>query len=246
MQENLIAIARLVMGYSLMGISGTAALLARGMALGGMSDPVRTQIVARSSRLILRLLGVRLVMPPRSAFPAGSVMYTFNHNSYLDVLVVTALGLKGTRCFLSEKTLPLVPLTISALAIGTLYIPQQKHARRRDRFFERTTARIMRERFSVLVSSEGVHQFIHGIAPFNTGVYRMAMQAGLPVVPVYLHIPRSVNSLEGYIYKGGTVRVEVLPAIDTSAWTEQGLPEHVESVRDIFIRRFNEAHGEQA
>jgi putative phosphoserine phosphatase / 1-acylglycerol-3-phosphate O-acyltransferase len=244
MQENLIAIGRLAIVYSMLSLTGVIAFVVRSISLGMATDLVRRGIVAPSSRLILRLIGVRLALPPRSAFDHRYVMYTFNHNSYFDVLIITALGLTNTRCFLSEKTLKFVPVTISALAIGTLYIPMMKHAKRRQRFFERTTERIMRERFSVLVSSEGVHTFVDGIAPFNDGVYRMAVEAGLPVVPVYLHIPREVNSLEGFKYKSGSIRVEVLPPIPTGDWSLDRLAEHVDSVRNIFISRFNEAHGD--
>jgi putative phosphoserine phosphatase/1-acylglycerol-3-phosphate O-acyltransferase len=243
MQENLIAIGRLAIVYSILSVTGIVACLVRVLSFGTLTDGVRRHIVAPSSRLILKLIGVQLVLPPTAAFGGDSVMYTFNHNSYFDVLVVTALGLTNTRCFLSEKTLKFVPVTISALAIGTLYIPMMKHARRRERFFAKTTERIKREKFSVLVSSEGVHTFVHGIAPFNTGVYRMACEAGLPIVPLYLHIPKEVNSLEGFNYKSGTIRVEVLPTIETRDWKEEELPNHIESVRDLFVQRFNDAHG---
>lgn len=244
MQETLIAIARLVVAYTTMTITGTLGLLVRIVALGGLADFVRTRIVAPSSRLILAMIGVRLERPPDDAFPRGPVMYTFNHNSYLDVLIVTALGLRETRCVLSERTLKFVPVTISALAIGTLYIPVKRHAERRAHFFARTTARIVRERFAVIVSSEGVHEFVHGIAPFNDEVYRMAIEAALPIVPIYLHIPRAVNSLEGFTMRGGAVRAEVLPTIDTTAWRIDGLDAHIASMRAIFVRRFEEAHGE--
>ncbi len=246
MPEILIVIARLLVVYSIMSVTGIAGLLIRVLSLGSLTNVVRRAIVGRSSRLILWLIGVRLVLPERQALVRRNVMYTFNHNSLLDVLIITALGLDHTRCFLSEKTLKFVPVTISALAIGTLYIPQKKYPKRRRRFFERTTARIVRERFSVLVSSEGVHEFVHGVAPFNHGVYRMALRAGLSIVPLYLHIPRHVNSLEGFRFRGGSVRVEVLPTIDTSAWNEADLAEHVASVRTIFISRFNEAHGNES
>jgi 1-acyl-sn-glycerol-3-phosphate acyltransferase len=242
MQEGVITIARLVIAYSIMGVTGTIGLVARILSLGALTNPIR-RFVGASSRLILRLIGVRAVLPPRAALDRGVVMYTFNHNSFLDVLLITALGLEDTRCFLSERTLKFIPVTISALAIGTLYIPQTRHAERRARFFARTTERIARERFSVIVSSEGVHEFIHGIAPFNTGVYHMAIDAGLPVVPIYIHIPRNVNSLEGYRYESGTVRIEVLPTVGSDEWTHDRIDEHVTSVREIFVERFDEAHG---
>lgn len=243
MQERLIAIARLVVAYTAMTITGSLALALRVFSLGALTDFNRRHLVAASSRLILRVIGVRAHLPRARSRGREPVMYTFNHNSFLDVLIVTALGLSDTRCFLSERTLKFVPLTVSALAIGTLYIPQLKHARRRARFFTRVIERISRERFSVLVSSEGVHEFIHGIAPFNDGVYRMALASGLPVVPLYLHIPRGVNSLEGFTMKSGTVRVEELPAIDTGTWSPESIDDHVASVRALFVQRFNEAHA---
>src|SRR4051812_48101076 len=100
MQENLIVIVRLLVAYSLIGLSGSLALVVRGLSFGGATDFCRRYIVGGSSRLILRLIGIRLEMPPRSAFRRGPVMYTFNHNSFLDVLLVTSLGLQNTRFFL--------------------------------------------------------------------------------------------------------------------------------------------------
>ena len=71
-------------------------------------------------------MGIKLQTPPISAFPRDQVFYTFNHNSYLDTLIITALGLPNNRFLLSEKTLKILPLTLSALGIGTLYIPLKK------------------------------------------------------------------------------------------------------------------------
>ena len=240
-KEDLIAIARLLVAYSIMSVTGTIALVVHITSFGVLANVVRAYVGA-SSRMILALIGVRLVLPQRSQLQHEHVMYTFNHNSFLDVLIVTALALPNTRPFLSERTLKFVPVTISAIAIGTWYIPTFKHATRRAAFFERVTSRLRTERTSVIVSSEGVHEFVHGIAPFNDGVYRIAIEAGMPIVPLYFHIPRNVNSLEGYRYESGSVRVEVLPEIDTRSWRIQSLDEHVASTRAIFVRRFNEAH----
>ena len=105
---------------------GALALLLRILSLGKLTDFNRKYLVAGSSRLVLYLMGIKLIAPPASAFPKDPVFYTFNHNSYLDILILTALGLPNNRFLLSEKTLKFIPLTLSALGIGTLYIPLKK------------------------------------------------------------------------------------------------------------------------
>ncbi|MES2766640.1 MAG: lysophospholipid acyltransferase family protein [Bacteroidota bacterium] len=246
MQEKLITIYRILIAFIMMSVTGSFALLLRIISAGLLTDFNRRFLVAYSSRAILKLIGVRAVLPSHSAYPKEQVFYTFNHNSYLDVLIITTLGMANTRFLLSEKTLKFIPLTISALAIGTLYIPLKKDAERRMLFFKNTEAKIVKEGCSVFASSEGVHEFVHGIAPFNRGIYHMAINCNLPVQPVYFHIPRAVNSLEGASFKGGTVRVELLQKIEINDWKIDNLAEHSESVRQVFLNKFNAEHGKDS
>ncbi|WP_114783671.1 lysophospholipid acyltransferase family protein [Botryobacter ruber] len=243
MQQKVRDIYNGIMAMTLMSLSGTLALLLRLLSFGLLTDFCRSVVIANSSRLILRLLGIKLILPPPSAFPKEQVLYTFNHNYYLDVLIITALGLQNTRFFLSEKTRKIIPLTISALAIGTLYIPMKKSRRRRRRFFQAAAGRVRTEGCSVFASSEGVHEFVHGIAPFNKGIYHLALTCGLPVVPVYFHVPEEINPLEQFSFRKGTVRVEVLEPIDTRNWEVLQLRQHVNEVRQRFIKKYNDAHG---
>jgi len=244
MQEKIIVYYRAFIAFIIMSTTGSFALILRLVSFGLLTDFNRRFLVAYSSRLILKLMGVKLILPPKNSYPKRQVFYTFNHNSYLDVLIITALGIPNNRFLLSEKTLKFVPVTISALAIGTRYIPLKKDAARRMKFFKNTELKIIKEGCSVFASSEGVHEFVHGIAPFNKGIYHMAVNCSLPVQPVYFHIPRAVNSLEGAVFKSGTVRVELLKMIETSDWNIDNLREHADSVREVFLQKFNEAHGE--
>ena len=226
----------------MVGTTGALALFLRLISLGKLTDFNRQYLVAYSSRLVLRLMGIKLQVPPISAFPKDQVFYTFNHNSYLDTLIITALGLPNNRFLLSEKTLKIVPLTLSALGIGTLYIPQKKAGERRLKFFRKLHHRAQKEKFSVFGSSEGPHDFIHGIAPFNKGVYHFAVSSKLDIVPVYFHIPQESNPMTDFRFKKGTVQVEVLPRISTADWQLENLPEHVAQMRQLFVNKFNEAH----
>lgn len=227
-----------VIGFTLMFITGSLALFLRIITLGKSVNWGSKYIVAPSSKLILRIIGVKYILPHQSEYPTQQVMYTFNHNSYLDVLILTALAIPNTRFFLSEKTQKIIPLMLSALAIGVYYIPVKKDKKRRAKFFEKVTQELKSGKGSVFVSSEGVHQFIHGIAKFNTGVYKMAVEAKLPIQLVYLHIPKETNSLEGYYFKSGTISVKVLNKISTQYWILENITEEIEKVRTIFLDEY--------
>lgn len=239
MQETIIATYRGLAAFVLMFVSGSIALVIKWLTFGKSVNWGSKYIVAPSSRLILRIVGVRFSIPKVRDYPFQQVMYTFNHNSFLDVLILTALAIPDTRFFLSEKTRKIIPLTVSALAIGVYYIPVKNDKRRRADFFKRVTQELKSGSGSVFVSSEGVHRFINGIAPFNTGVYEMALKAELPVQPVYLDIPKETNSLEGYRFKSGTISVELLDLISTENWELSTLKNEVEKVRNIFLNEFN-------
>jgi len=235
-----ITIMRWIIAFTLTTISGGIALIIIMLTFGKARNQCVTYIIKPSSRFILRIGGFRSIYPSIDEFPKHQVLYTFNHNSEQDIFLVTGLGLQNNKFIFSEKTLIYIPLVISALATGTFYIPQKKHPKRRAKFFERTTQFLKDTDYSILASSEGVHDQFHGIAPFNRGIYKMAMEAELPIVPLFVHIPEGSSMVDGNYAKRATLKVELLDEISTKDWTMEYLDEHINDVRQIFVKRFNE------
>ena len=221
-------------------VTGTVSLVLVIISFGYLREFTTQYITKYTSRFILFIMGYRGNYPPVSSYPKRSVFYTFNHNSDLDVLLLTALGLPNTRFLLSERTWVYIPIAIMAIAMGTYYIPEKKHAKRRLKFFIRTTEKLKRNGLSFAGSSEGVHKHDHYIAPFNRGVYHMAMEVGLPVHCLFIYIPKQNNILYGRYAKAGTVSVETLARVDTSSWSLENLDEHIDHVRNLYVSRFNE------
>jgi 1-acyl-sn-glycerol-3-phosphate acyltransferase len=238
--KSLITTYRWVVAFIIMTVTGLISLLLVALSFGSLRNFCARYILNYSSRFILRIMGFRSIYPPLNVFPKQKVLYTFNHNSYADVFLLTGIGLRNLRYVLSEKTLVYVPLVISALAAGTLYIPQKKHSRRRLNFFIRTTKFLKRNNFSIAASAEGVHEHHHGIAPFNRGIFHMAIEANLPIVPIYIHIPEESNMFKTEYATKGTFIVEILDQIETSGWSYENLDEHKDQVRKVFVERFNE------
>lgn len=240
--RTFVLIYRWTIALFVITVSGCFSLLLILLSFGFLRNFCVQYILKYSSRLILRLMGFKGIFPPISSFPTHPVLYTFNHNSYLDIFLLTGLGIPNTRILLSRSTFKFVPVIISALASGSFFIPIQEKHQQRIQFFKRVTQFLIRKKkFSIIASSEGVHKYTHGIASFNKGIYHMALLAKLPIVALYIHIPKESNPMKGDKHaKGGTLILEYLKEIKTDDWAMENLTGHIKEVREIFVQRFNE------
>lgn len=88
---------------------------------------------------------------------------------------------------------------------------------------------------SVIVSPEGTRLDTGGVGPFKKGGFRIAMAAGIPVVPIVIRNAELIGGRKSNSMNPGTVDVAVLPAISVEDWTLDDLTERIEGVRQQFI-----------
>lgn len=239
MYNKLIKIYRWVISLTGMFILGTTSLILVFFSFGLFRNIFARYVFKYGSQLMLKIHGYKYELPAINCFPKKQVMYIINHNSYLDLFLLSALGLVNLRYILSESTLKFIPFTLSAKALGTWYIPQKKHGKRRLQFFIKTSKLLKRTNYSIVASPEGVHEYVHGILPFNKGIFHMAMEAGIPIVPIYIHIPEDVNPYKGEYSKSGEIHLELLDEIDNSNWRLETIWDEIAKVRKVYIDKFN-------
>ena len=197
-------------------------------------------------RITLRLIGCKIKYPQIDEYPDRQVMYLFNHNSYLDIFIIPSMRIPNCRYIISETTSNVFPLYLCNVANGAIFIPRRREKERRDVFFKKTTNILKDQDFSVFTSPEGTHLFQHWIAPFNRGVFKMAMEANIALCPIFFNMKSEHNPFESFHFKGGgTTNLSILPLIETDDWTEENLDENIVKVRNIFVNHFNKVHGEK-
>jgi 1-acyl-sn-glycerol-3-phosphate acyltransferase len=192
------------------------------------------------SRTILRLYGIDLRVHGAPPWPSRQTVYVSNHTSSLDLFVLVALGLPNTRFFLSGFLRRVLPLGVISWMMGTFFtVPQSKPAER-TQIFRRAGDVLSRTRESVYLSPEGERVTTGTIGHFNKGAFHLATTLRAPIVPIFIHIPSSVDPRRGLDARPGCIDVYVLPAIDTSDWRVSDLIVNKERVRDVIVR-FQEA-----
>jgi putative phosphoserine phosphatase/1-acylglycerol-3-phosphate O-acyltransferase len=86
------------------------------------------------------------------------------------------------------------------------------------------------------LAPEGTRTVSPTMAPFKKGAFHLAMQAGVPMVPIVIHNAGDVAPKGDFVFRSATVEVEVLPPVDTSDWTVETIADHVREVRNMFAR----------
>jgi len=74
----------------------------------------------------------------------------------------------------------------------------------------------------------------------------MAIQAGVPMVPIVIHNAGDVAPKNEFLMRPAKVRVDVLPAVDTSNWSVRTMNQHVAEVRGMFLEALGQAEEEEA
>ncbi|MFT7611572.1 MAG: 1-acyl-sn-glycerol-3-phosphate acyltransferase [Parvicellaceae bacterium] len=238
--RTFVLIYRWIAALLVMMITGSVGLILVLISFGLLRNFCCKNLINYSSRFILLITGFKAIYPKFELFPKYPVLYVFNHNSFLDIFLLTGMGLGNIRYLLSEKTLIYVPLILSAKTVGTRFIPQKKHKERRLKFLIRTTEFLKTRQLSIAGAAEGVHEHNHGISPFNRGVFHMAFEAQLPIVSLYIHVPIESDPLRGKNAKGGTLKLEILEETETKNWSLENLDDHINDVRNTYVSRFNQ------
>jgi 1-acyl-sn-glycerol-3-phosphate acyltransferase len=85
---------------------------------------------------------------------------------------------------------------------------------------------------SVMIYPEGTRSRDGKLQPFKKGGFWMALQAGLPIVPVRVSGSREIVAADSLRIRSGNVRVEVFPPIPTAEKGMADLPALMRRVRE--------------
>jgi 1-acyl-sn-glycerol-3-phosphate acyltransferase len=193
---------------------------------GGASNDV----IRFWARLLLRIGGVRVRTLGVERIPEGPVVFAANHASVLDIPVLFAC-LPPFR-IIYKRSLGLIPLVGWALWAGRHVAIDRANPFKARRSLAAAAERI-RDGASVVVFPEGTRATGGELLPFKRGSFVLAMQAGVPIVPLSLvgvksRLPRGLGSLTP-----GEVTLRVHDPIPTRGRDPETAGELAESVRAI-------------
>ncbi len=162
-------------------------------------------------------------------------VFIFNHQSNVDMVIMARL-MRRDITGVGKRELRDLPIIGRVLeASGVVLIDRANTAAAIEALSPLVDAMRVEGR-SVCLSPEGTRAVTPKLAEFKKGAFHLAMQAGVPIVPIVIHNSGDVQPKGDMLYHAGTVKVEVLPPIDTSSWSVETINDHVADVRRLYLR----------
>ncbi|MFN1834845.1 lysophospholipid acyltransferase family protein [Balneola sp. MJW-20] len=163
-----------------------------------------------------------------------SVIYTINHSSTLDLLTMIALGLPRVR-FVAKWELQYNPLFfIVGRLTGQVFIQRKNRAQAIPALLK-TYDRLKRDRLSIMVAPEGSRKHEGIIGPFKKGAFRMAIDLGFPIVPIYFEGNKELSLGGSLLTASGTIKAHIHEPIDTSDWSLETIDDHIDHLRGKYM-----------
>lgn len=144
-------------------------------------------------------------------------IYVVNHQFTMDVFTCATM-LPDHIAILGKSSLRYVPVFGLAFWLaGNIFINRRNKAKAWDTMAE--VARIVKRRgCSVYIFPEGTRSRGKGLQPFKSGAFALAIESGLPIVPiVFSSTHKNINLSR---WDGGVVMGEYLDPIPTTGLTE--------------------------
>jgi len=187
------------------------------------------------SRLVLGAAGVKWTASRDAAIdPSRPAVYASNHQSLFDIPVLV-LAMPSDFRMVAKKSLLYVPIFGQALWLaGFLFIDRSNRERAIGTLA--TAAERLKRGTSIVVFAEGTRSHDGTLLPFKRGGFVLAIQAGVPVVPVSLVGGSEILSKGSLRLRPGAMRVEFGPPIETTRYEYE--------TRDALVARAREAIAE--
>lgn len=172
-------------------------------------------------------------------------VFVFNHQSKADVIIISKLIRRDIAGIGKQEIKKETPILGMVLELGGVVFIDRGDAKSAIQSMAPLVDAMQKEGKSVVLAPEGTRSVSPTMAPFKKGAFHLAMQAGVPMVPVVIHNAGDVAPKGDFVFRSATVEVEVLPPVDTSDWRVETVAEHVREVRNMFARALGQPEEKQ-
>ena len=185
-------------------------------------------------QMLLAINGVNLnVIGEENLTKKRPAVFIFNHRNNIDPVIVGSL-VKDNWTGVGKKELQNDPLvgTLGKL-VDTVFIDREDPKKAVESL--KQAEELARKGLSVVIAPEGTRLDTRTVGQFKKGPFRLAMGAGIPIVPIVIRNAEVISARDSSTLHPGTVDIVVYPPLSLDDWTLDNLNEKIAQVRQLYL-----------
>jgi len=174
--------------------------------------------------------------------PRHPYVVVSNHESFADILLISHLPWEMK--WLSKAELFRIPIMgwmmwlAGDIPVKRGFGPSAVEAMERCR-------KALRQRVSVMIFPEGTRSKTAELLPFKDGAFRLAIEAGVPILPLALSGTGTALPKHGWRFGRSAAHLRVLEPVNTAGLTLADVPALKAQIRDLIVRTRDSLAAEQ-
>jgi putative phosphoserine phosphatase/1-acylglycerol-3-phosphate O-acyltransferase len=221
---------------------GMATAFGAGLGLGLLKRRRRDAVhftVAVGSDLTLGLAGVQLnVTGADDVEAAKPAVFIFNHQSILDGFIIMKL-IRTDLTGVAKKEVASQPGFGQFARLAGIAFVDRADTKQAVAALQPVVEKL-RAGYSLAISPEGTRSPTPTMGRFKKGAFHMAMQGGVPIVPVVIRNAGELLWRGSKVMRSGVVDVHVHEPISVADWTRETLDERIAEVRALFLQTLSD------
>jgi 1-acyl-sn-glycerol-3-phosphate acyltransferase len=190
--------------------------------------------------VVIRLAGVTPHVNHRERLKqTHPAVYIGNHTSTLDAFVsfwISPMGATGVV----KKEIALIPFFGQIYWLSGNLMINRKDKEGAVEVLKEAVAFVRKYKLGFWIMPEGTRSKDGRLLPFKTGFVHLAIDMGLPIIPIVSHGAHKNWEKGTFRFKPMTLDIDVLEPIDTSTWTHENAQAHAQAVHERFVQALHE------
>jgi 1-acyl-sn-glycerol-3-phosphate acyltransferase len=211
-------------------------LLLIALRLRFLSDRLLDGVVRSWARLVIASAGIRVRVSGRQNLPSGTgMLFVCNHQGAFDIPLVLGY-IPGMKGFISKKENLWVPVMNAWMKAMHCLFMDRRNPRQSAQVIARGVE-YLKQGFSLVVFPEGKRSRDGALRPFKPGSFKLAIRAGVPIVPITVEGTGRLFEGNGGRIRSGRVFLHIHPPLAPEAWSGVNTEQICERVEKTIASR---------
>jgi 1-acyl-sn-glycerol-3-phosphate acyltransferase len=201
-------------------------------------DRLVNQTVRKWARSLVKLAGVTVEIKGEENIPSeGPVLFVSNHQGNFDIPIFLGY-IDKPKAFIAKIELQKFPLIRTWMTHMKCVFIDRSDIRQSLKAINQA-ANNLKEGYSMVIFPEGTRSRGETLGEFKPGSLKLALKAGVPIVPITIRGSYRIMEQNGIIIKPAQVKVFISNPIYTDRLNKKQAAELPEKVREIIEQGFS-------